>query len=152
MIVSDSKEGWARGYKELISLLYTGQIPQWDLSRLRPAGARLKTFGGRSSGPDPLDDLFKFTVEIFKKSAGRRLKPIECHDIMCKIGSVVVVGGVRRSALISLSDLDDQEMALAKSGEWWNGEGQRALANNSVCYKNTPVSYTHLTLPTILLV
>ena len=138
VIVSDSKEGWARGYKELISLLYTGQIPQWDLSRLRPAGARLKTFGGRSSGPDPLDDLFKFTVEIFKKSAGRRLKPIECHDIMCKIGSVVVVGGVRRSALISLSDLDDQEMALAKSGEWWNDEGQRALANNSVCYKNTP--------------
>ena len=138
IVVSDSKEGWAKGYKELISLLYTGQVPKWDLSRLRPAGARLKTFGGRSSGPDPLDDLFKFTVELFKKASGRRLKPIECHDIMCKIGSVVVVGGVRRSALISLSDLEDQEMALAKSGEWWNGEGQRALANNSVCYKNTP--------------
>jgi len=138
VIVSDSKEGWAKGYKELISLLYSGQIPKWDLSRLRPAGARLKTFGGRSSGPDPLDDLFRFTVDIFKKSAGRRLKSIECHDIMCKIGSVVVVGGVRRSALISLSDLEDQEMALAKSGEWWSDEGQRALANNSVCYQETP--------------
>ena len=138
VIVSDSKEGWAKGYKELISLLYSGQIPKWDLSRLRPAGARLKTFGGRSSGPEPLDDLFRFTVDIFKKSAGRRLKSIECHDIMCKIGSVVVVGGVRRSALISLSDLEDQEMSLAKSGEWWNDEGQRALANNSVCYQDTP--------------
>ena len=138
VIVSDSKEGWAKGYKELISLLYSGQIPKWDLSRLRPAGARLKTFGGRSSGPDPLDDLFRFTVDIFKKSAGRRLKSIECHDIMCKIGSVVVVGGVRRSALISLSDLEDQEMSLAKSGEWWSDEGQRALANNSVCYQDTP--------------
>ena len=138
VVVSDSKEGWAKGYKELISLLYSGQIPKWDLSRLRPAGARLKTFGGRSSGPDPLDDLFQFTVDIFRKSAGRRLKSIECHDIMCKIGSVVVVGGVRRSALISLSDLEDQEMSLAKSGEWWNDEGQRALANNSVCYQDTP--------------
>jgi ribonucleoside-triphosphate reductase len=138
VVVSDSKEGWAKGYKELISLLYSGQIPKWDLSRLRPAGARLKTFGGRSSGPDPLDDLFRFTVDLFKKSAGRRLKSIECHDIMCKIGSVVVVGGVRRSALISLSDLEDQEMALAKSGDWWNDEGQRALANNSVCYQETP--------------
>ena len=138
VVVSDSKEGWAKGYKELISLLYSGQIPKWDLSRLRPAGARLKTFGGRSSGPDPLDDLFRFTVDIFKKSAGRRLKTLECHDIMCKIGSVVVVGGVRRSALISLSDLEDQEMALAKSGEWWSDEGQRALANNSVCYQETP--------------
>ena len=138
VVVSDSKEGWAKGYKELISLLYSGQIPKWDLSRLRPAGARLKTFGGRSSGPEPLDDLFRFTVDIFKKSAGRRLKSIECHDIMCKIGSVVVVGGVRRSALISLSDLEDQEMSLAKSGEWWNDEGQRALANNSVCYQDTP--------------
>ena len=138
VVVSDSKEGWAKGYKELISLLYSGQIPKWDLSRLRPAGARLKTFAGRSSGPEPLDDLFRFTVDIFKKSAGRRLKSIECHDIMCKIGSVVVVGGVRRSALISLSDLEDQEMSLAKSGEWWNDEGQRALANNSVCYQDTP--------------
>ena len=138
IVVGDSKTGWAKGYKELIHLLYSGQIPTWDLSKLRPAGARLKTFGGRSSGPDPLDDLFRFTVNIFKGAAGRKLKSIECHDIMCKIGSVVVVGGVRRSALISLSDLQDQEMALAKSGEWWNNEGQRALANNSVCYKEKP--------------
>ena len=138
IVVGDSKAGWAKGYKELIHLLYSGQIPSWDLSKLRPAGARLKTFGGRSSGPDPLDDLFTFTVNIFKGAVGRQLKSIECHDIMCKIGSVVVVGGVRRSALISLSDLQDQEMALAKSGEWWNNEGQRALANNSVCYKEKP--------------
>ena len=138
IVVGDSKAGWAKGYKELIHLLYSGQIPSWDLSKLRPAGARLKTFGGRSSGPEPLDDLFTFTVNIFKGAAGRKLKSIECHDIMCKIGSVVVVGGVRRSALISLSDLQDQEMALAKSGEWWNNEGQRALANNSVCYKEKP--------------
>ena len=138
IVVGDSKAGWAKGYKELIHLLYSGQIPSWDLSKLRPAGARLKTFGGRSSGPDPLDDLFRFTVGIFKGATGRQLKSIECHDLMCKIGSVVVVGGVRRSALISLSDLQDQEMALAKSGEWWNNEGQRALANNSVCYKEKP--------------
>jgi ribonucleoside-triphosphate reductase (thioredoxin) len=138
IVVGDSKAGWAKGYKELIHLLYSGQIPSWDLSKLRPAGARLKTFGGRSSGPDPLDDLFRFTVGVFKGATGRQLKSIECHDLMCKIGSVVVVGGVRRSALISLSDLQDQEMALAKSGEWWNNEGQRALANNSVCYKEKP--------------
>jgi len=138
IVVGDSKAGWAKGYKELIHLLYSGQVPSWDLSKLRPAGARLKTFGGRSSGPDPLDDLFRFTVGIFKGAVGRQLKSIECHDLMCKIGSVVVVGGVRRSALISLSDLQDQEMALAKSGEWWNNEGQRALANNSVCYKEKP--------------
>ncbi len=138
IIVGDSKTGWAKAYRELIHLLYAGTIPTWDLSKLRPAGARLKTFGGRSSGPDPLDDLFHFTVGIFKNAVGRKLKPIECHDIMCKIGSVVVVGGVRRSALISLSDLNDQEMSLAKSGEWWNTQGQRALANNSVCYKEKP--------------
>ena len=138
IIVGDSKTGWAKAYRELIHLLYAGTIPTWDLSKLRPAGARLKTFGGRSSGPDPLDDLFQFTVGIFKNAVGRKLKPIECHDIMCKIGSVVVVGGVRRSALISLSDLNDQEMSLAKSGEWWNTQGQRALANNSVCYKEKP--------------
>ena len=138
IIVGDSKTGWAKAYRELIHLLYAGTIPTWDLSKLRPAGARLKTFGGRSSGPDPLDDLFRFTVGIFKNAVGRKLKPIECHDIMCKIGSVVVVGGVRRSALISLSDLNDQEMSLAKSGEWWNTQGQRALANNSVCYKEKP--------------
>ena len=114
IVVGDSKAGWAKGYKELIHLLYSGQIPSWDLSKLRPAGARLKTFGGRSSGPDPLDDLFRFTVGIFKGATGRQLKSIECHDLMCKIGSVVVVGGVRRSALISLSDLQDQEIMKVK--------------------------------------
>ena len=138
IVVEDSKLGWAKAYKELIALLYQGQIPNWDMSKVRPAGARLKTFGGRASGPEPLNALFHFTVDIFKKSAGRRLKPIEAHDIMCKIGEVVVVGGVRRSALISLSNLDDFEMAKAKSGNWWESEGQRALANNSAVYNSKP--------------
>jgi ribonucleoside-triphosphate reductase len=138
VIVEDSKLGWAKAYKELIGLLSMGQIPNWDMSKVRPAGARLKTFGGRASGPKPLSDLFKFTVEQFKIAAGRRLKPIEAHDIMCKIGEVVVVGGVRRSALISLSNLDDFEMAKAKSGQWWETEGQRALANNSAVYNMKP--------------
>jgi ribonucleoside-diphosphate reductase alpha chain len=138
IVVEDSKLGWAKAYKELIGLLVTGQIPNWDMSKVRPAGARLKTFGGRASGPEPLADLFKFTVEQFKIAAGRRLKPIEAHDIMCKVGEVVVVGGVRRSALISLSNLDDFEMAKAKSGQWWETEGQRALANNSAVYNAKP--------------
>jgi ribonucleoside-diphosphate reductase alpha chain len=138
IVVEDSKLGWAKAYKELIALLYQGQIPNWDMSKVRPAGARLKTFGGRASGPEPLNALFHFTVDIFKKAAGRRLKPIEAHDIMCKIGEVVVVGGVRRSALISLSNLDDFEMAKAKSGNWWESEGQRALANNSAVYNVKP--------------
>jgi ribonucleoside-diphosphate reductase alpha chain len=138
IVVEDSKLGWAKAYKELIALLYQGQIPNWDMSKVRPAGARLKTFGGRASGPEPLNALFHFTVDIFKKAAGRRLKPIEAHDIMCKIGEVVVVGGVRRSALISLSNLDDFEMAKAKSGNWWESEGQRALANNSAVYNSKP--------------
>jgi ribonucleoside-diphosphate reductase alpha chain len=138
VIVEDSKLGWAKAYKELIGLLVMGQIPNWDMSKVRPAGARLKTFGGRASGPKPLSDLFKFTVEQFRIAAGRRLKPIEAHDIMCKIGEVVVVGGVRRSALISLSNLDDFEMAKAKSGQWWETEGQRALANNSAVYNMKP--------------
>ena len=138
VIVEDSKLGWAKAYKELIGLLVMGQIPNWDMSKVRPAGARLKTFGGRASGPKPLSDLFKFTVDQFKIAAGRRLKPIEAHDIMCKIGEVVVVGGVRRSALISLSNLDDFEMAKAKSGQWWETEGQRALANNSAVYNMKP--------------
>ena len=119
IVVEDSKLGWAKAYKELIALLYQGQIPNWDMSKIRPAGARLKTFGGRASGPEPLHALFQFTVDIFRNAAGRRLKPIEAHDIMCKVGEVVVVGGVRRSALISLSNLDDFEMAKAKSGNWW---------------------------------
>ena len=138
IIVEDSKLGWAKAFKELIGLLVTGQIPEWDMSKVRPAGARLKTFGGRASGPEPLNDLFNFTVETFKIAKGRRLKSIEAHDLMCKIGEVVVVGGVRRSALISLSNLDDFEMAKAKSGQWWETEGQRALANNSAVYNAKP--------------
>ena len=138
VVVEDSKLGWAKAYKELIALLYQGQIPKWDLTKVRPAGARLKTFGGRASGPDPLDALFRFTIETFRNAAGRRLKPVEAHDIMCKIGEVVVVGGVRRSALISLSNLDDFEMAKAKSGQWWEDNGQRALANNSAVYNMKP--------------
>ena len=136
--VGDSRPGWAKSLKELIAMLYTGQIPEWDVSEVRPAGARLKTFGGRASGPQPLVELFEFVVQKFKGAAGRRLYPIECHDIMCKIGEVVVVGGVRRSALISLSNLNDDQMAHAKSGQWWENEGQRALANNSVAYKVKP--------------
>ena len=136
--VGDSRPGWAKSLKELIAMLYAGQIPAWDVSEVRPAGARLKTFGGRASGPQPLVELFEFVVQKFRNAAGRRLYPIECHDIMCKIGEVVVVGGVRRSALISLSNLNDDQMAHAKSGQWWEHEGQRALANNSVAYKVKP--------------
>jgi len=138
IIVEDSKLGWAKAFKELLGLLSIGQVPSWDMSKVRPSGARLKTFGGRASGPEPLNDLFNFTVETFKIAKGRRLKSIEAHDLMCKIGEVVVVGGVRRSALISLSNLDDFEMAKAKSGQWWETEGQRALANNSAVYNAKP--------------
>jgi ribonucleoside-triphosphate reductase (thioredoxin) len=136
--VGDSRPGWAKSLKELIAMLYTGQVPKFDVSEVRPAGARLKTFGGRASGPQPLVELFEFCIEKFKGAAGRRLYPIECHDIMCKIGEVVVVGGVRRSALISLSNLNDDQMRHAKAGQWWEQEGQRALANNSVAYKEKP--------------
>ena len=136
--VGDSRMGWATSLRELISLLYAGKVPKWDTSEVRPAGARLKTFGGRASGPAPLEELFQFIVDKFVNATGRRLFPIECHDIMCKIGEVVVVGGVRRSALISLSNLNDDQMAHAKSGQWWTNEGQRALANNSVAYKGKP--------------
>jgi ribonucleoside-diphosphate reductase alpha chain len=136
--VDDSKPGWAKALRELIALLYAGHIPKWDLSAIRPSGARLKTMGGRASGPGPLEDLFNFAVQLFVKAQGRRLFPIECHDLMCKVGEVVVVGGVRRSALISLSNLNDDQMAHAKSGAWWENEGQRALANNSVAYKGKP--------------
>ena len=136
--VADSKAGWARALRELISLLYAGQIPSWDMSNVRPAGSRLKTFGGRASGPDPLEDLFKFTVNIFKNAAGRKLYPMEAHDLVCKIAEVVVVGGVRRSALISLSNLSDGRLRNAKSGEWWTDYPHRALANNSVAYTDTP--------------
>jgi ribonucleoside-diphosphate reductase alpha chain len=136
--VGDSRPGWAKSLRELIAMLYVGQVPTWDVSQVRPAGARLKTFGGRASGPAPLEELFRFCIEKFKGAKGRRLFPIECHDIMCKIGEVVVVGGVRRSALISLSNLGDDQMRHAKSGQWWENEGQRALANNSVAFKGKP--------------
>jgi ribonucleoside-triphosphate reductase len=136
--VEDSKEGWARAFRKVIKSLYAGETPQWDVSGVRPAGAKLKTFGGRASGPAPLVDLFKFTIAIFKGAQGRKLSSIECHDIMCKIGEVVVVGGVRRSAMISLSNLSDDRMRHAKSGSWWETSGHRALANNSVCYTEKP--------------
>ena len=136
--VADSKEGWARGLRDLISLLYTNRIPKIDTSKVRPAGERLKIFGGRASGPAPLEELFDFTIQTFKKAQGRKLNSVECHDIMCKIGQVVVVGGVRRSALISLSNLTDERMRMAKSGEWWVDNQQRALSNNSVCYTEKP--------------
>jgi len=143
--VADSKPGWARAHRELVALLYAGQIPQYNVDNVRPAGSRLKVMGGRASGPKPLVDLFNFTIDTFKKAKGRRLYPIECHDIMCKVGQVVVVGGVRRSALISLSNLTDDQMAHAKSGEWWDEpdrgiyrNGQRNMANNSVAYENKP--------------
>ena len=136
--VADSKAGWAKALRELIAMLYSGQIPQWDMSAIRPAGARLKTFGGRASGPEPLEDLFMFTVNVFQNAAGRKLYAIECHDLVCKIAEVVVVGGVRRSALISLSNLSDGRMRNAKSGEWWTDNPQRALANNSVAYSEKP--------------
>jgi len=138
IVVEDSKLGWAKAFKELIALLSQGQIPQWDMSKVRPSGARLKTFGGRASGPGPLSALFTFTTDTFRNAAGRRLKPIEAHDLMCKVGEVVVVGGVRRSALISLSNLDDFEMAKAKSGSWWETQAQRSLANNSAVYNTKP--------------
>lgn len=138
IVVPDSKIGWASSFRDLVSLLYSGRIPTWDLSRLRPAGSPLKTFGGRSSGPEPLSSLFEFTVALFRRAAGRKLTSLECHDLVCKIADVIVVGGVRRSALISLSNLSDQRLAGAKSGRWWDDEGQRALANNSAVYTEKP--------------
>jgi len=140
IVVKDSKEGWAKALRQLIALLYSGEVPKWDTSKVRPAGARLKTFGGRASGPAPLIDLFNFVIHTFKNSTGRKLASIECHDIMCKIGEVVVVGGVRRSAMISLSNLSDDRMRHAKSGDWWKNDPQRGLANNSVAYTEKPDS------------
>ena len=138
IVVHDSKEGWAKSFRKLVAMLYAGEIPTWDTSKVRKAGAKLKTFGGRASGPGPLEDLFRFTVAMFKGAQGRKLSSIECHDLMCKIGEVVVVGGVRRSAMISLSNLSDDRMRHAKSGNWWENQGQRALANNSVAYTEKP--------------
>ena len=136
--VTDSKIGWAKAFRELIAMLYSGQVPKWDVSGVRPAGSALRTFGGRASGPEPLVDLFLFTVEIFRTSAGRRLSSIECHDLCCKIAQIVVVGGVRRSALISLSNLTDDRIRRSKSGQWWVDNPQRGLANNSACYTEKP--------------
>ena len=136
--VKDSRIGWASSYRELISLLYSGRLPKWDVSNIRPAGARLKTFGGRASGPKPLEDLFNFTVHTFKKAAGRKLNSLECHDLVCKVADIVIVGGVRRSALISLSNLTDDRMRNAKNGEWWRTDVQRSLSNNSVAYTEKP--------------
>jgi ribonucleoside-diphosphate reductase alpha chain len=144
IVVGDSKEGWAKAYRKVLALLWAGEIPKFDVSKVRPAGAKLKTFGGRASGPAPLVDLFNFTVNVFKSAVGRKLSSIECHDIMCKIGEIVVVGGVRRSAMISLSNLSDDRMRHAKSGQWWENQGQRALANNSVCYTEKPDMETFL--------
>jgi ribonucleoside-triphosphate reductase (thioredoxin) len=138
IVVHDSKEGWAKGLRKLIAMLYSGEIPTWDVSKVRPAGAKLKVFGGRASGPAPLVDLFNFVVSKFKEAQGRKLSSLEAHDIMCYIGQVVVVGGVRRSAMISLSNLSDDRMRNAKSGSWWEHHGHRALANNSVAYTEKP--------------
>jgi ribonucleoside-triphosphate reductase len=138
IVVADSKIGWASAFRELIAMLYAGKIPKWDMSKVRPAGARLKTFGGRASGSAPLEDLFRFCVEVFQKARGRKLTSIECHDVVCKVADIVVVGGVRRSALISLSNLSDNRMAKAKTGAWWEADGHRRLANNSVAYTEKP--------------
>ena len=144
IVVKDSKEGWAKAFRQLLVLLWAGEVPLWDVSRVRPAGARLKTFGGRASGPAPLVDLFNFAVKMFREAEGRKLSSIECHDLMCKIGEIVVVGGVRRSAMISLSNLSDDRMRHAKSGNWWDNEPQRALANNSVAYTEKPDSLSFM--------
>jgi len=144
IVFKDSKLGWASGYREFLSLLWSGKIAKWDVSKLRPAGARLRTFGGRSSGPEPLIDLMNFTVGIFQKARGRQLAPIECHDIACKIADIVVSGGVRRSAMISLSDLNDDKLRHAKSGNWYNTDGHRALSNNSAVYEVKPDMETFL--------
>jgi ribonucleoside-triphosphate reductase len=138
VVVADSKAGWAKALRQLIALLYSGELPRWDVSKVRPAGARLKTFGGRASGPAPLIDLFEFVSSKFVAAKGRKLTSLECHDIMCKIGEVVVVGGVRRSAMISLSNLSDDRMRNAKTGQWWESDPQRALANNSVAFTEKP--------------
>ena len=144
IVVKDSKEGWAKALRQLIALLYSGEVPTWDVTRIRPAGARLKTFGGRASGPAPLVDLFNFVIRTFREAQNRKLSSIECHDIMCKIGEVVVVGGVRRSAMISLSNLSDDRMRHAKSGSWWDNNPHRALANNSVSYSEKPDSLSFM--------
>ena len=138
VVVADSKEGWAKAFRQIISRLYAGEIPKWDISKVRPAGARLKTFGGRASGAEPLENLFKFVVNTFRKAAGRKLNSLECHDIMCQVAAAVVVGGVRRSAMISLSNLSDDRMRHAKMGNWWNDQVNRSYANNSIAFTDKP--------------
>ena len=144
VVVKDSKEGWAKAFRQVLALLWAGEIPKWDVSKVRPAGARLKIFGGRASGPAPLVELFNFAVTIFKAAQGRKLSSLECHDLMCFIGQIVVVGGVRRSAMISLSNLSDDRMRYAKSGQWWETSAHRALANNSVSYTEKPDMETYM--------
>lgn len=136
--VPDSKEGWAISLRHVIDYLYAGYQPKWDIGKVRPAGARLKTFGGRASGPEPLIELFSYLTGIIGRARGRKLSSLECHDILCKIAEVVVVGGVRRSAMISLSDLNNEEMRYAKHGAWWEHNGQRGLSNNSAVYLGRP--------------
>ncbi len=138
ILVDDSKIGWATAFRKLISLLYAGRIPRWDVTQIRPKGSPLKTMGGRASGPEPLVELMEFAIKIFNESKGQKLSCLQCHDIMCKIGEIVIVGGVRRSALISLSDIDDTELRTAKNSSWWEENPQRALANNSACYDKKP--------------
>ena len=142
--VRDSKEGWAKAFRQVLALLWAGEIPKWDVSKVRPSGARLKTFGGRASGPAPLVDLFNFSIKTFKGAQDRKLTSLECHDLMCKVGEIVVVGGVRRSAMISLSNLDDDQMRHAKSGTWYERDPHRALANNSVAYSKKPDSMSFM--------
>jgi len=144
IVVADSKEGWAKSLRKVVGHLYMGEIPKWDVSKVRPAGARLKVFGGRASGPAPLVDLFNFTVSMFKANVGRKLSSYDCHSLMCKIGEIVVVGGVRRSAMISLSNLSDIRMRHAKSGKWWENAPHMALSNNSVAYTDKPDGETFL--------
>lgn len=144
IVVGDSKLGWAKAFKKLLSCLWEGDIPKIDYSRVRPSGARLRTFGGRASGPEPLRRLFNFVTNTFKQAQGRKLTSIEVHDIMCMIGEIVVVGGVRRSALISLSNLTDRRMREAKMGEWWRDNSQRSLANNSIAYTEKPDAETFM--------
>ena len=144
IVVGDSKLGWAKAFRKLLSSLWEGDIPNIDFSRIRGAGERLRTFGGRASGPDPLRKLFTYCISVFKGASGRNLNALEVHDIMCMIGEIVVVGGVRRSALISLSNLTDRRMREAKIGAWWENNPQRALANNSVCYTEKPDAETFM--------
>lgn len=138
IVVKDSKKGWQDAFRMLINALYSGLIPTWDTHLVRAAGVKLQTFGGRASGPEPLEDLFRFAIRQFQGAKGRHLNSLEVHDLMCKIGEIVVVGGVRRSAMISLSNLSDPRMRDAKSGQWWSTDPQRALANNSAAYTERP--------------